>query len=339
MDDDIRPAGERAVEAESSEPALGIPKFADPDRTQTGEPRAVVAPETLDTLWINTGTLCNIECAHCYIESSPSNDQLAYINLTEVIPFLDEIADRGLGTREIAFTGGEPFMNPQLLEMAGEALGRGHEVMILTNAMLPMQRKRIKAGLLNLKQAYGAHLTLRVSLDHYTPVFHEMERGPKSWQSAIKGLDWLAKSGFRTALAGRTLWGEDEAKARAGYRELIALRDWPVDAADPWSLVLFPEMDEMADVPEITTSCWSLLGVNPTDMMCATSRMVVKRKGDEQPAVLPCTLLPFDHTFEMGTTLAEAANADGGMFKNGAVKLCHPHCAKFCVLGGGACSA
>ena len=45
--------------------------------------------------------------------------------------------------------------------------------------------------------------------------------------------------------------------------------------------------------------------------------------------VVPCTLLPYDPTFEMGTTLASAA---------GVVKLNHPHCAKFCVLGGGSCS-
>ena len=67
--------------------------------------------------------------------------------------------------------------------------------------------------------------------------------------------------------------------------------------------------------------------------------MVVKRKGAAAPAVLPCTLLPYDPAFEMGETLAQAARADGGMFANGAVKLCHVHCAKFCVLGGGSCSA
>lgn len=64
-------------------------------------------------------------------------------------------------------------------------------------------------------------------------------------------------------------------------------------------------------------------------MMCASSRMVVKRRGAGRPAVLACTLLPYDGQFELGTTLAEAA---------GAVPLNHPHCAKFCVLGGGSCT-
>jgi hypothetical protein len=74
-------------------------------------------------------------------------------------------------------------------------------------------------------------------------------------------------------------------------------------------------------------------------MMCASSRMVVKRQGAERPTVLPCTLIAYDPAFEMGPTLTQAAKADGGMFTDGAVKLCHPHCAKFCVLGGGSCSA
>jgi hypothetical protein len=65
----------------------------------------------------------------------------------------------------------------------------------------------------------------------------------------------------------------------------------------------------------------------------------VKRKGAVRPSVVPCTLLPYDEGFDMGATLAEAAQADGGMFNKGAVKLCHHHCAKFCVLGGGSCSA
>ena len=102
-----------------------------------------------------------------------------------------------------------------------------------------------------------------------------------------------------------------------------------IDSDSPVDLVLFPEMDETADVPEIAEACWSTLGVSPHAMMCASSRMVVKRKGADAPVVVPCTLLPYDKRFEMGETLAQA---------HGSVALNHPHCAKFCVLGGGACS-
>jgi uncharacterized Fe-S cluster-containing radical SAM superfamily protein len=321
--------------------ALVLPeaKFADPDVTAKGERRARVALRSLRTLWINTGTLCNIACRNCYVESSPANDRLAYISRAEAASYLDEIARDGLPVTEIGFTGGEPFLNPDMLGMLEDALTRGFEALVLTNAMQPMLRPRIQDGLLALREAFGSRLTLRVSLDHYSKALHEDERGPDTFDKTLEGIDWLSAHGFSVALAGRTCWGESEANARDGYAALSADRGWPIDAHDPVSLVLFPEMDERTDVPEITESCWSILGKAPTDVMCASSRMVVKRRGADAPVVLPCTLLPYDPAFEMGATLADAASADGGMFDHGAVKLCHPHCAKFCVLGGGSCSA
>ena len=86
-------------------------KFQDPFVTATGERRAQVALKSLDTLWFNTGTLCNLTCRHCYIESSPSNDRLVYLSAAEIGEYLDEIEDLRLGTKMIGFTGGEPLMN------------------------------------------------------------------------------------------------------------------------------------------------------------------------------------------------------------------------------------
>jgi hypothetical protein len=314
-------------------------RFSDPDWTAQGNPRAKVRLEALRTLWINTGSLCNIECRNCYIESSPRNDRLAYITAVEVGRFLEEIAAQALPTEEIGFTGGEPFINPDIITMAEDALARGHRVLILTNAMQPMLRPRMRAELLRLRDEYGDRLTLRVSLDHYTKALHETERGEGTFEATLEGTDWLAWAGFKLALAGRTCWGESEDDARAGYARLIGERGWPIDAYNRAQLVLFPEMDARVTVPEITEDCWDLLGKSPSEVMCASSRMVVKRKGAVRPVVLPCTLLPYDPAFEMGETLIQAARADGGMFDRSAVKLCHPHCSKFCVLGGGSCSA
>jgi hypothetical protein len=102
-----------------------------------------------------------------------------------------------------------------------------------------------------------------------------------------------------------------------------------LDAADPHRLVLFPEMDATADVPEITDRCWGILSKSPDSVMCASARMVVRRKGADRPAVLACTLLAYDAGFELGATLADADRP---------VALNHPHCARFCVLGGASCS-
>ena len=81
-------------------PGMESAKFRDPVFTAKGERRATIGLKALRTLWFNTGTLCNIECGHCYIESSPGNDRLAYLTLAEMFPFIEEIAARRLPVRE-----------------------------------------------------------------------------------------------------------------------------------------------------------------------------------------------------------------------------------------------
>lgn len=303
-------------------------KFRDAGTTAKGEQRAMVPLAGLRTLWFNTGTLCNLACATCYIESSPTNDALVYMSVTEVAGFLDEIERDRLPVGEIGLTGGEPFMNRGIIHILQDCLGRGFETLVLTNAMRPM--RRFEAHLLELHAAYGARLTLRVSLDHYGPAVHEAERGVGTWTKAIDGLQWLAHHGLAIAVAGRILPGESEARARAGYQRLFDEIGLLLTAADPARLVLFPEMDSRADIAEISEGCWSILGKSPASVMCSSSRMVVKRKGQLRPRVAACTLLPYESGFDLGETLAEASRP---------VALNHPHCARFCVLGGASCSA
>ncbi len=310
---------------ESDFKELKSDKFQNPDFTAKGETRASVAMTEFETIWFNTGTLCNLACKNCYIESSPKNDALVYITLEEVRTYLDEIAQKNLPIKEIAFTGGEPFMNPDMIAILSLCLDRDFKVLVLSNAMRPM--RRFEQKLLDLPKR--DQLTFRVSLDHFTKAIHEEERGPNSWDKAIDGLKWLAAHNFPLAIAGRHLPGESKAVAMQGYAALFADNLLPLDAANPAHLMLFPEMDARADVAEITTSCWGILDVDPATIMCASSRMVVKRKGEDTPRVAACTLLPYDPQFDMGETLEESMQD---------VKLNHPHCARFCVLGGASCS-
>ena len=296
-------------------------KFSDPLVTAKGEARAHVAYGRTKTLWFNTGTLCNIECVNCYIESSPSNDRLVYLTMADVLPYLDELDEADERGIEIGFTGGEPFMAPQIIAILQVVLERGQSVLMLTNAMQPMMRLRVREGLLALQDQFGDRLTMRVSLDHYDASFHDEERGDGAFDLALKGLRWLSENGFSLALAGRTVWGEEEPISRAGYAGLIKRENLAVDPDNPTELVLFPEM---------TTACWDILSKDPNELMCASQRMVVKRKGAASASVVACTLLPYDEEFELGTTLAEA---------RGKVSLNHSYCASFCVLGGGSCSA
>jgi hypothetical protein len=302
-------------------------KFRDPFTTAKGEVRAHVALRALETLWFNTGTLCNLTCRNCYIESSPRNDLLEYLTHDEVREYLDEIAREKMPTRLIGFTGGEPFMNPDIVAMLHDVLSRGLDALVLTNAMKPM--RKLRPQLLALREAYGDRLRIRVSLDHHSPAVHEAERGRRSWAPTIDGMVWLARNGFAMDVAGRRFSGEPEAELRAGFARLFAELDIAIDADDPVRLMLFPEMDVQRDVPEITTACWGILHKSPDDVMCASARMVVKHRDAGAPSVLACTLVPYDRQFELGRTLAEAARP---------VSLNHPYCASFCVLGGAACS-
>lgn len=311
--------------------ALQFAPFADPFTTAKGEPRASVSWNGLTTLWLNTGTLCNIECANCYIESSPKNDRLVYLRHTDVIPFLDEVDALNEGQKEIGITGGEPFMCPDILVIMEDILARGHKLLLLTNAMQPMMRARIREGLLALKARFSSQMVLRVSMDHHSQELHDEERGMGAYTHALKGLSWLAEHNFRVAIAGRQILNEDEETARAAYGALIARLGLDIDPADPARLVLFPEMTGQDMPPEITTACWTILDVNPKDMMCASQRMVVRKKGANAATVMPCTLLAYEDRFEMGKTLKEATQKD--------VHLNHRWCAEFCVLGGGTCSA
>ena len=299
-------------------------KFKDPITTADGSTRAFIEAKKIKTLWFNTGTLCNIECKNCYIESSPKNDRLVYITFEEVKLFIDEAIDKKLGTKEIGFTGGEPFMNKDVLKMIEYSLSKNFKVLVLSNAMKPMLNKRE-----DLLKINHQDLTIRVSIDHYQKEKHEEIRGKNTFNVMMEGLKWLNQNNFNYALATRLLWGEQEDQLRDNFNLFINKYNLKLDAKSKEQLVTFAEMDEKVDTPEITTACWNLLGKNPDDMMCSSSRMVVKKKNSSKPSVIACTLLPYEDEFDLGQNLTDSLKK---------IYLNHKHCSKFCVLGGSSCS-
>jgi predicted phosphodiesterase len=338
---DILPATEQAQTGRALVPGHGLwtrdappppaapeRRFTDPRRTASGEPHASVALDGLTTLWFNTGTLCNIACTGCYIESSPRNDRLVYLSRSDFDRFMDEAASGHPELQEIGFTGGEPFMNPDAPGMIEAALAHGYRVLVLTNAMRPMQRQL--PLLERLHAEHGDRLAVRVSLDHYTRGGHERVRGARSFAPALAGLSWLERTGFSPAVAARFGAEETEAAFRAGFAALFRKHGLTLDAADPDRLVLFPELADQALPPEVSETCWQALHSRGRQVMCQSSRMVVHRKGEATPRVAACTLLPYASGFDLGASLAEAARP---------VTLNHPHCARFCVFGAASCSA
>ena len=299
-------------------------KFKNPITTADGSTRAFIEAKKIKTLWFNTGTLCNIECKNCYIESSPKNDRLVYITFEEVKLFIDEAINKNLGTKEIGFTGGEPFMNKDVLKMIEYSLSKNFKVLVLSNAMKPMLNK--KEDLLKINHQ---DLTIRVSIDHYQKEKHEEIRGKNTFNVMMEGLKWLNQNNFNYALATRLLWGEQEDQLRDNFNLFIDKYNLKLDAKSKEQLVTFAEMDEKVDTPEITTACWNLLGKNPDDIMCSSSRMVVKKKTSPKPSVIACTLLPYEDEFDLGQNLTDSLKK---------IYLNHNHCSKFCVLGGSSCS-
>ena len=299
-------------------------KFKDQKVTADGSNRAFIEASNIKTLWFNTGTLCNIECKNCYIESSPKNDRLVYLTFEEVKSFIDEALDKNLGTNEVGFTGGEPFMNKDIMKMIDYSLRKGLKVLVLSNAMKPMLNRTKELIKLN-----HSNLTIRVSIDHYEKEKHEEIRGKNTYDVMLQGLKWLNENNFNYTLATRLLWNEKEEDLRKNFGTFIKNNNLRLDTNSPKELVTFAEMDEKIDTPEITTSCWDILKKDPNDVMCSWSRMVVRKKNSKSPSVIACTLLPYADEFDLGETLTNSLQK---------IYLNHKHCSKFCVLGGSSCS-
>ena len=157
---------------------------------------------------------------------------------------------------------------------------------------------------------------------------HDAERGEGAFSRTMEQLKWLNENGFNLSLASRSLLTETHEESIIGHEN--ALSDYGIKINLAEKLVVFPEMLSGRDVPEITTDCWNILDKSPAQQMCATERMIVKRKGEQKPVVMPCTLLAYDDKFVMGQSLKESEDK---------VYLNHRFCAEFCVLGGASCSS
>ena len=336
------PAVSRTV-VKPEKPAFNVGKFENPDITLKGEHRAKLKPKSAKILWFNTGTLCNIECVDCYIESGPTNSRLQYLRVAEVERHLNDVAENleKLKTHTIGITGGEPCMNPDIIKIITMVLERGFKLILLTNAMRPMQRPKVWNALQELIVQYPNQVTIRVSIDHYDQAGHEAVRGEGAWAPMVTGLQMLSelarttKSAFQLDVAGHKPATDDsdadakaEAALRAGYAGLFWEEKIALDAHNMHRLVLFPKMQER-ELPEITTSCWSILDKQPHELMCSSQPTIVHRQGAERSEVMACTLVPYDKSFTTGDTVMEAMNAT--------ISLNHFMCAT-CMLSGVSCS-
>ena len=199
-----------------------IMSVVEPVPHRSPEPlRADQAPRvelrSLDTLWFQVaGTVCNLACTHCFISCSPTNHTHEMMRLADVRRHLDEAVT--LGVKEYYFTGGEPFLNPEMEAILAATLAVGPAT-VLTNGLLldPPRCRRLKA----LADATEHSLDLRVSLDGYDAASNDPIRGAGSFARVLGGLRNLAAAGINPVLTVTEVCAE--AAGAAGKERLFAL--------------------------------------------------------------------------------------------------------------------
>lgn len=173
----------------------------------------------LDNLWFQiAGTLCNLRCNHCFISCSPENHSLTMMSFNQFLPYLDEAVQ--LGVKEFYFTGGEPFINPNLLKILDATLKVGPAT-VLTNATL--FDAQVVKELASMRDASIYSLELRVSMDGFSPGTNDPIRGPGTFKRIMGGIKLLLDGGFLPIITAMRSWPieQDEAKL-AGFKTSLA---------------------------------------------------------------------------------------------------------------------
>ena len=178
-----------------------------------------VGLESLDELWFQVaGTRCNLECSHCFISCSPSNDKFGYLSLETVRHHLEDSVQHGV--REYYFTGGEPFLNKELVPILELTLQYGPAT-VLTNATF-LKPEWVQA----LRKAEDASvycLEFRVSIDGPDSATNDPIRGEGTFDKAVNGVALLVEAGFLPIITMTRVWDEgDDQKVLGQFRELLA---------------------------------------------------------------------------------------------------------------------
>lgn len=290
--------------------------------TPEDDPRGYIQPQRLDELWFHTGTICNLRCPFCLEGSMPGNNRLQPLTLADTQPFIQEAL--ALGTRQFSFTGGEPFVIPEMMAILNYALDF-NPCLVLTNATEPLLNRL--GAVAPLAQKHFP-LLFRVSLDYPDPEKHDAGRGHGNFHLSLKVMEQLHRLGFKVSIARQSKSNEDTVVINRAYRPLFEQAGLPVDT----HIVVFPELHEPGshpDVPHITESCMTTYKTaeERDGFMCSFSKMVVKKNG--QVRVYACTLVDDDEDYDLGGSLSEAMRVR--------VMLKHHRCYT-CFASGTSCS-
>jgi AdoMet-dependent heme synthase len=178
----------------------------------------LIALDSLDILWFQVaGTRCNLECTHCFISCSPHNDSFGFLSLETVQQRLDESLKWGV--REYYFTGGEPFLNRELVPILEVTLKYGPAT-VLTNATV-LKREWI-TRLREAEDQSHYSLEFRVSIDGPGPDTNDPIRGERTFERAMNGVEMLVEAGFLPIITMTRVWDEaDEQRVLGQFREVL----------------------------------------------------------------------------------------------------------------------
>ncbi len=269
-----------------------------------------VALGSLDTLWFQVaGTVCNLACTHCFISCSPTNRTHDMMSLEEVASHLED-ATR-LGVKEYYFTGGEPFLNPEMEAILEATLAVG-PASVLTNGLLldPARCQRLAA----LAAASEYSLDLRVSLDGYTAEGHDAIRGEGTFDRALEGIRHLHAAGLEPVITVTEVY-DDNGSVAGKERFFSLMRE--LDIEHP-RLKMMPVFQIGAEAERRGAyESWQRLRDEdaPADgwdhLQCSTCRMVTDQ------GVWVCPILVNEPSGKMGDRLADTL---------GDFPLAHPAC-------------
>jgi len=252
----------------------------------------------LDTLWLQVGgTLCNLQCTHCFISCSPQNHTHEMMTLKDVQQRLLE--SKTLGAKDYYITGGEVFMNPEIFEILATILEYG-PLDVLTNGTLITSEK---AARLKEIQNNSAHkLQFRVSMESFDEKLNDRTRGENSFNKATEGITNLNSFGFSPIITATRNW--DEAKDKEmeeSFKNFLK----SLNISDP-QIKILPEflLGQLAvntrnyfDHEHVTEKCFENYDI--TNLQCSTSRMATKT------GVYVCPILVDNDKAKMGDTIEE----------------------------------
>lgn len=253
---------------------------------------------SLDTIWFQVaGTLCNIACTHCFISCSPTNHAHEMMTFEEILPRLEEA--KRLGVRDYYFTGGEPFMNRDMLRILEATLQQGPAT-VLTNGML--LREETCRALRDLIDRNEYSLDLRVSLDGFDRETHDAIRGEGVWDRVMTGLANLAAAGINPVITVTTAAeGVDSAEGRARFLDVIRSFGFTKPRLKVLSLFRIGAEESRTRAYEswerLTTE--AMTGADMSVLQCSTSRMITSK------GVYVCPILIDYDAARMGDTIGE----------------------------------